>query len=88
MYDFASCIAITVICYGIAYAVKQMELIKDKYIPCIVVVLGAVMGAVALLTGMPSYPAHDIITAIAVGVYSGMMAVGINQIGKQLKKDE
>jgi ribonucleotide monophosphatase NagD (HAD superfamily) len=34
---------------------------------------------------MPDYPAKDILTAIAVGIVSGLAATGTNQIYKQLK---
>ncbi len=88
MYNFASCVAITVICYGIAFGVKKMEIIADKWIPAIVLGLGLILGVLAFLTGMPSFPAQDIITAAAVGIYSAGMAIGINQVGKQIKKDE
>lgn len=88
MYEFASCAAITVICYGIAYGIKKAEFIKDKWIPLILLALGVVLGALAFITGMPSYPAQDIITAIAVGIYSSMTAIGINQVFKQGLKEE
>jgi hypothetical protein len=89
MYEFASCAAITVICSGIAFAIKKAEVIPDKWIPIILLVLGIALGSVAFLTGMPSYPAQDIITAIAVGVYSSMTAIGLHQVVKQgLKEDD
>lgn len=88
MYEFASCAAITVICYGIAFAIKKAEFIKDKWIPLILLVLGMILGALAFVIGMPSFPAQDIITAIAVGIYSSMTAIGINQVIKQGKKED
>ena len=33
-------------------------------------------------------PASDIITAIAIGIVSGLGATGINQIFKQMKEEE
>lgn len=88
MYDFASCLAITIICYGVAEAIKKGNFIKEKYLPSILLVLGAALGCVAYLINMPSFPATDIITALAVGIYSSMMAVGANQVIKQIRKDE
>lgn len=88
MYEFASCLAITIICYALAIVMKNAEVVKDKYIPVILLTVGVVLGVIAFLTGMPSYPATDIITAIAVGAYSALMAVGVNQVGKQLLKIE
>ena len=37
---------------------------------------------------MPDFPAQDILTALAVGIVSGLAATGANQVGKQLKKEE
>ena len=82
----ASVAAITAICYVIGMALKAWGRV-DKYIPCIMGVLGMFLGAVGLHV-MPDFPANDIITAIAVGAVSGWGATGINQIFKQLSKDE
>ena len=81
--------AIAIICYLIGIGVKASPL-DDKYIPIIVGAVGGIIGTVAFLTGMPNFPANDVITAIAVGIVSGLASTGINQIYKQLKgkKDE
>lgn len=76
--------AITVICYLAAEAVKATPL-DSKWLPIVCGVLGGALGVVARGV-VPEYPAQDIITAIAVGIVSGLAATGINQIGKQLTK--
>ena len=76
--------AITIICYLAGVGVKVSPL-DDKFIPIIVGVLGGIIGTVAFLTGMPNFPADNVITAIAVGIVSGFASTGINQIYKQLK---
>ena len=86
--EFASCLAITVICCAAGFVIKKTRLIKDKWIPLILFVSGIVLGVVAYLIKMPGYPAEDIVTAIAVGVYSSMMSVGVHQVFKQIGKDE
>lgn len=82
-YGIAGVAAITVIAYLIGAAVKVTAL-NNKWIPVICGVAGGVLGALALRV-MPDYPAQDYITAVAVGIVSGLAATGINQIGKQLK---
>ena len=82
-FGIASVAAITVLCYLVGQIVKATG-IDNKWIPCIAGVVGAILGAVALAVGMPDFPATDYITAIAVGVVSGLAAVGINQVAKQL----
>lgn len=76
--------AITVIAYLIGQAVKATKL-DNKWIPIICGVAGGVLGAVAMNI-MPDFPAADYITAVAVGIVSGLAATGVNQIGKQINK--
>lgn len=80
----ASVAAITVIAYLIGQAVKATPL-DNKWIPIICGVAGGVLGAVAMNI-MPDFPAADYITAVAVGIVSGLAATGVNQIGKQINK--
>lgn len=77
--------AITIICYLVGMGVKAIPL-DDKFIPIIVGVVGAIFGLVAFLTKMPNFPADNFITALAVGIVSGLASTGINQIYKQFKK--
>ena len=77
--------AIVVICYLVGMAVKASP-VKEEFIPVIVGAVGAIFGLVAFLTKMPKFPANDFITALAVGIASGLASTGINQIIKQTKK--
>ena len=54
-----------------------------RWLPAICGLLGGALGAAAMYI-MPDYPATDYITAVAVGIVSGLAATGVNQIGKQL----
>lgn len=74
--------AITIICYLLAEAIKATKL-DNKWIPVIVGVLGGALGAVGLYA-MPQFPASDVLTAVAVGIVSGLAATGANQVYKQL----
>lgn len=82
----ASVAAITVVCWLIGQAVKASGL-DNKWIPIICGVCGAVLGVVGMFI-MPDYPAKDYITAVAVGIVSGLAATGINQAVKQLAGGE
>ena len=73
---------ITVICWLIGQIVKATG-IDNKWIPCIVGVIGGLLGIAGLYI-IPDYPATDIITSVAVGIVSGMAATGADQISKQL----
>lgn len=73
---------ITVICYLVGQIVKVTSL-DNKYIPVIVGVAGGALGVAGMFI-MPDFPAGDYMTAVAVGIVSGLAATGINQITKQL----
>lgn len=73
---------IVVICYLAAQAIKATSL-DNKWLPVICGALGGVLGIVGMYV-MPDYPAGDVITAIAVGIVSGLAATGANQVYKQL----
>lgn len=87
MNEIATVGAITMICYLIGMGCKAQERVPDKYIPVIVGIAGAVLGIAGLYV-IEGFPAADVINAAAVGIASGLAAVGINQIGKQLRKAE
>jgi uncharacterized membrane protein HdeD (DUF308 family) len=83
-FGIASVAGITVICYLAAMAVKATE-VDNKWLPVICGVIGAILGVVGMYY-MPGYPATDIITAIAIGIVSGLAATGADQVYKQLMK--
>lgn len=85
-FGIASVAGITVICYLAAQAVKATNL-DNKWLPVICGVLGGILGVVGLYW-IPEYPAQDIITAIAVGIMSGLAATGVNQVYKQLSREK
>ena len=85
-FGIASVAAITVICYLIGLIVKASGL-DNKYIPAIVGVCGGLLGAAGLYLGLPDYPATDPLTAVAVGIVSGLAATGLDQAAKQIKNN-
>ena len=86
-FGIANVAVITVLVYIIGLAVKATAL-NNKWIPVICGVSGVILGVLALVVGMPDFPATDYLTAAAVGGVSGLAATGVNQAIKQLKKDE
>lgn len=85
-YGFTVIPAITVICYLIAEAIKNTPL-SNRWLPVISGTIGGILGIVGMNV-ITDFPADDIITAIAVGIVSGLSATGANQIYKQLKQKE
>ncbi len=76
---------ITVICFLVGQLVKASGL-DNKYIPVIVGVAGGALGVLGMFV-MPEFPATDYMTAVAVGIVSGLAATGINQVYKQLTRE-
>lgn len=79
--------AITVICFLVGQIVKASG-IDNKWIPTVCGAVGAILGPAAMLTGVPDFPARDPLTAVAVGIASGLAATGANQVYKQIKDNE
>ena len=86
-FGIATVASITAIVYIIGLGVKASNL-KDKFIPVICGILGIALGIAAFYLKIPEFPASDILTAAAVGGASGLASTGINQMVKQMQKEE
>lgn len=84
MLGIAAIPVITVICFLIAEAVKATSL-DNKWLPIICGICGGALGVVAMKV-MPEFPAVDVLTAIAIGIVSGLAATGAHQVYKQLSE--
>ena len=84
-FGIANVAVISVICYLVGMLIRATGL-ENKWIPSICGVTGAVLGVVAYALQMPDFPAGDPLTAVAVGIVSGLAATGIDQAVKQLQK--
>lgn len=82
-----SCVAIVMICYVVGMGCKASKKISDELIPVIMALVGGILGAVGMGV-IPDFPATDYITAIAVGMFNGLSATGVNQLFKQAVKKE
>lgn len=89
MSEFVSVPAIVVVCYLIGLCVKTFGGDKvEKFIPCICGICGAILGIVVFYTIPDFIGATNWITALAIGIVSGLSATGANQVYKQLTKEE
>jgi ribonucleotide monophosphatase NagD (HAD superfamily) len=79
-------LAIVVICYLVGLGAKIVPQVKDNYIPVIVGAVGGMLGVAGMYV-IPDFPAHDVMTAVAVGIMSGLASTGVNQVYKQVKKN-
>ena len=83
--DIAAVPVITVIAFLAAECAKLTPM-PNEWLPALCGVVGALLGIVALYVSPTIMPATDVLSAIAVGIVSGLAATGAHQIGKQLTK--
>ena len=83
--SIGSVAAITVICLLAASILKSTSL-NNKWIPSLCGVMGGLLGIAGFYL-MGDFPAEDLITAIAVGIISGLAATGAHQTYKQIKEE-
>jgi len=74
--------AITVICYLMGEAVKLSPL-DNKWIPLVCGLAGGALG-IAAMYSVADFPAGDVLTALAVGIVSGLAATGANELVKHM----
>jgi hypothetical protein len=78
--------AIVVISYMITETFKMF--INKKYLPIVAGISGGCLGVLSFVLQIDIMPATDIVSALAIGIISGLAATGSNQIIKQIKKKE
>ena len=78
--------AITAVCCLIGALVK-LSPIPDRWIPCIVGAAGGLLGLAGRML-VPSFPVSDPLSALAVGIVSGLACTGAHQLKKQLEAAE
>ena len=81
-----------IVLYFIGSGIKQSETIKDKYIPLILGAIGIVICAVYVLATSQFSTVQDIAMAVFTAVTQGVLVAGlstyVDQIFKQLGKEE
>lgn len=91
-YTVATLGVITGLVYGLVEMLKTLWLNKHeeykKYIPVFAGILGAVIGLIVFFCTPDILPTPTWYGALITGLASGLAAVGINQIPKQLGKSE
>jgi ribonucleotide monophosphatase NagD (HAD superfamily) len=84
---YATVLPIVVICYLVGMGLKATDKVKNKYIPVILGITGGIVAIPAMYL-MEDFPASDIVTAIAVGIMSGLASTGVNQVYKQANRNK
>lgn len=83
---------VSVVLYFIGIWIKGTEQMKDKYIPLIIGAIGIVLCAVWVLATNTCCSRQEIAMAVFTSVVQGVLVAGlstyVNQVIKQLHKDE
>ena len=77
----------TVKCYLVGVVCKASARFQDKMIPATVGIIGGALGIAAWLS-IAGFPAKDWLEAMELGIVSGFASTGINQVYKQLSKND
>ncbi|MBQ8559451.1 MAG: hypothetical protein IJ439_05655 [Tyzzerella sp.] len=85
-------LVVSVVLYLIGLWLKQLNSLKDKYIPLILGIIGIVLCTIWVLASCPLNSGSNIAMAIFTAIIQGILVAGLstyaNQIVKQSKKLE
>lgn len=83
---------VAVVLYFIGMGIKKTERIRDKYIPLLLGLCGILLAAIWVLATSAFATCQDIAMAIFTAIVQGILLAGlstyVNQIFKQIQKDE
>lgn len=83
---------VAVVLYFVGMWIKQTEYIKDKYIPLLLGIVGIVLAAVWVLATSVIVSGQDVALAVFTSIVQGVLLAGlstyVNQVFKQLNKEE
>lgn len=84
LFGIGAVASITVVAYMAGLAVKASPWNNNQLIPLVCGSVGGLMGLLGYFYHMENFMVSDPITALAVGIVSGLSATGVNEISKQL----
>lgn len=83
---------LTVVLYFVGIGIKNTELIKDKYIPIILGVVGVLISGIYIVAISTINGYQEVLTVIFTSIVQGILVAGasvyINQVIKQSNKEE
>ena len=85
-------VVVAIVLYFIGMWLKQAVFIKDKYIPLVLGIVGIFVCGIWVMATASFETAQDIALAVFTAIVQGILVAGlstyVNQIFKQLNKDE
>ena len=85
-------LVVTMVLYFVGIGLKKTELIKDKYIPVILGIIGVIVSAIYIIATTSINGYQEVLIVIFTAIVQGILVAGasvyINQIIKQSNKEE
>lgn len=85
-------LVLAIVLYFIGMSLKKTEKVSDKYIPVVLGVIGIVLASIYVIGTVSLSGRQDIAMAIFTSIVQGVLVAGlstyVNQIFKQINKDE
>lgn len=85
-------VVVAIVLYFLGMWLKQAAFIKDKYIPLVLGIVGIFVCGIWVMATASFATAQDIALAVFTAIVQGILVAGlstyVNQIYKQLNKDE
>ena len=85
-------VVVAVVCYIIGIGIKKTQTIKDKYIPYIIGAISVILCGIWVFANSPAGTPQEIATAVFMALTQGVLMAGastyVNQLIKQVSKDE
>lgn len=83
---------VSFVLYFVGNGLKQSQIIKDKFIPLILGLIGIVLSGCYVIANSPLSDLQEIAMAVFSAIVQGILVAGlstyVNQVLKQLHKDE
>ena len=85
-------LVVALVLYFVGMGIKNTELIKDKYIPIILGVLGVIISAIYIVATSSINGYQEVLIVIFTAIVQGILVAGasvyVNQLIKQGNKEE
>lgn len=83
---------LAIVLYFLGMAIKNTEVIKDKYIPLVLGFVGIIFSAIYVVATSSVASYQDVLTIIFTSIVQGILVAGasvyVNQLIKQSEKEE
>lgn len=81
-------IVVAIVLYFVGLGIKKSESIKDKYIPCILGILGIALSAIWVFANTKIGTIQEVLMAVFTSIVQGILVTGLSTYANQLLKQK